>query len=438
MPRLLEAIRANADPMTLMTRVVDQALLLVPAAEGAAVQIAGPADHVTCVCAAGSLEGAVGIQVLTARSLSGLAMRDRATLTSPDVRADARVDHSVSDRFPIGSLACIPLWRGAQPVGVLTLSAPTTDAFDDEAVRDLGRLAEFISTVVAAASDLARITNALLDGELRNPTSPATSTFMANVLQPEILTNAQAHERIERLLADRAIKIAYQPVVDLRTGQLTGVEALARFTDHDSRPPDQWFIEAHGLGLGVELESAAVEIILSEAGSLPAGVSLGINTSPSAAVDPDVQAMILQAGVQVVLEVTEHDQVGDYRALREGLAPLRRAGVSLAVDDTGAGFASLHHILQLEPDVLKLDRGLTIGIDADPVRRALGTALVQFAQDIGADTVAEGIETRADLATVRELGMRYGQGFALGRPGPLAQMRHEFDLGPMAGPSVTA
>ena len=91
-------------------------------------------------------------------------------------------------------------------------------------------------------------------------------------------------------------------------------------------------------------------------------------------------------------------------------------GVRLAIDDTGAGFASLAHILKLAPDLIKLDRELTSGIDRDPVRCAPGAALVSFASRIGAEIIAEGIETASELEVLRGLGIRYGQGFLLCRP----------------------
>ena len=249
---------------------------------------------------------------------------------------------------------------------------------------------------------------------------------MANVLRPEMVTSAQIQERIEQVIAERSIVIVYQPVVDLRTGRLRGVEALTRFPDHERHTPDQWFTEAHNLGLGIELEALAIETILARTEGLPTGVDLGVNTSPSAALDPHVQTLIAGADMPLMLEVTEHDQVSDYDTLRRGLEPLRRNGVALAVDDTGAGYASLHHILQLKPDVLKLDRGLTFGIDLDPVRRALGAALVRFADDIGAETVAEGIETPQNLDTVRSLGMHHGQGFVIGRPSTLDEISQRY------------
>jgi EAL domain-containing protein (putative c-di-GMP-specific phosphodiesterase class I) len=426
MARLLEAIRDNADPMTLMTRVVDQALAMITAADGAAVQVA-VGDSLTCVCAGGTLESSVGTRLPVFDSLSGLALRTRQTLTTADAASDPRVAAAPTQRFEIGSMAWVPLWRGVEPVGVLVLSASSTDAFPDQSLLQLRRLAEFISAVIGAAADLARITESLLNEEQGHPGNGSpTSTFMANVLRPEMVSDAEMQERIESVIGDRAIATVYQPVVDLRTGRLRAVEALSRFPGDDARSPDQWFTEAHLLGIGVELEALAIELILSRTAGLPEGLALGINCSPSAALDPHVQQMMSGADAPLVLEVTEHDQVSDYESLRQGLEPLRRAGIALAVDDTGAGYASLRHILHLEPDILKLDRGLTAGIDADPVRRALGTALVRFAVDIGAETVAEGIETDQNLDTVRSLGMDHGQGFVIGRPGPLQETTRRY------------
>ena len=155
MARLLQAIRDDADPMTLLTRVVDQALAMTTAADGAAVHVVVAPDHLTCLCAGGTLERAVGSRVVTSGSLAGLALRTRQTLTSPDVATDARADRSLADRFGIGSVACVPLWRGPEPIGVLSVSASSTHAFGDEAIDDLQRVAEFTSAVIAAAADLA-------------------------------------------------------------------------------------------------------------------------------------------------------------------------------------------------------------------------------------------------------------------------------------------
>ena len=116
------------------------------------------------------------------------------------------------------------------------------------------------------------------------------------------------------------------------------------------------------------------------------------------------------------MELTEQVRVDDYPLLSHTLEQLRSLGVRLAIDDTGAGFASLAHILKLAPDLIKLDRELTSGIDQDPVRSALGAALVSFASSTGAEIIAEGIETAGELNVLRKLGIRYGQGFLLCRP----------------------
>ena len=128
---------------------------------------------------------------------------------------------------------------------------------------------------------------------------------------------------------------------------------------------------------------------------------------------------------RIVLELTEHTEVTDYANFAQGLESLRSQGVRLAVDDTGAGFSSLQHVLNLRPDIIKLDVGLTRGIDRDPARRALGRALLTFGLDAyDASIVAEGIETEGELEVLRALGCPCGQGFYLGRPGRLTQVQH--------------
>jgi EAL domain-containing protein (putative c-di-GMP-specific phosphodiesterase class I) len=122
---------------------------------------------------------------------------------------------------------------------------------------------------------------------------------------------------------------------------------------------------------------------------------------------------------RIVLEVTEHAAVRDYGRLNAAVGTLRSRGVRLAVDDAGSGFASLQHILRLAPDFIKLDMELTRDVDNDLARRALAAALISFAAEIGATIIAEGIETEAELSTLRDLGVAYGQGFFLARPAEL-------------------
>jgi EAL domain-containing protein (putative c-di-GMP-specific phosphodiesterase class I) len=204
-----------------------------------------------------------------------------------------------------------------------------------------------------------------------------------------------------------------------------GVEALARFTTEPPRPPSHWFTEAAEIGRGVELELLAIRTAVDSVDRLPPEVFLSVNASPATICsDPLAELVEATASDRIVVEITEHQRVDDYTALVDALSGLRSLGVRVAVDDTGAGYASLAHILRLQADILKLDIGLTHGIDQDPVRRSLAAALVTFAGDIGSCIVAEGVETAAELAVLRALGVPWAQGYHLGRPMPLPIPRH--------------
>ena len=148
-----------------------------------------------------------------------------------------------------------------------------------------------------------------------------------------------------------------------------------------------------------------------------------VNAGPEAMGSDEVRQLVAACDSRrVVMELTEQVKVDDYPRLSHALKQLRLMGVRLAIDDTGAGFASLAHILKLAPDIIKLDRELTSGIDHDPVRRALAAALVTFATRTGAEIIAEGIETQAELAVLREQGIRYGQGFLLCPPTSISSL----------------
>jgi EAL domain-containing protein (putative c-di-GMP-specific phosphodiesterase class I)/CheY-like chemotaxis protein len=230
----------------------------------------------------------------------------------------------------------------------------------------------------------------------------------------------QRAARIREVLAGDGLTMVFQPVADLRSGTVLGVEALARFSAQPRRPPNEWFDEATTLGLGPELELTAVRAALVHFDEVPPEGFLALNISPGTATAPELVELL--SGVpseRVVLELTEHARVNDYDVLLAALQPLRDRGVRIAVDDAGAGYAGLQHVLRLQPEVLKLDIALTRGIDTDPARRALATALVSFASEIRATIIAEGIETAAELATLRGLSVPWGQGYHLARPGTL-------------------
>jgi len=153
---------------------------------------------------------------------------------------------------------------------------------------------------------------------------------------------------------------------------------------------------------------------------VPEGAYLALNCSHRAAVSEELAALLAPHTDRLVLEITEHEAIEDYDDLVGALAPLRARGTRIAIDDAGAGFASLRHTLHIAPDIVKLDMSLTRGIDADRTKRALAAAMVSFAEEVGFALVAEGIETREELDALRELGVACGQGFFLAEPGPLA------------------
>jgi EAL domain-containing protein (putative c-di-GMP-specific phosphodiesterase class I) len=226
-------------------------------------------------------------------------------------------------------------------------------------------------------------------------------------------------ERVRHALDDDRVHAVFQPICTL-AGSTVGAEALARFRGPPARGPVGWFAEAGEVGLLRELELAAVRAALTRLPDLPEHVFLAVNASPSTLCTSAFLGLIAGSdGERLVVEITEHARIDDYDTLREGLGALRDFGVRIAIDDAGAGFASLRHILRLEPEFIKLDRTLIDGIEADRSRQALAAGLISFAEKIDATIVAEGIERQAEVEKLTELGVRYGQGYYFARPGPL-------------------
>jgi EAL domain-containing protein (putative c-di-GMP-specific phosphodiesterase class I) len=201
---------------------------------------------------------------------------------------------------------------------------------------------------------------------------------------------------------------------------VVGYEALARFAGPPSAPPDRWFAAAGEEGLAAVLEARVLERALPARTSLPPNCFLSVNLNPNLLLDRLVQGVLADAGELpgVVLELTEHDLIDDYRRLRQALASVRSSGASVAMDDAGAGYAGLSSLLALRPDLVKLDRSLIAGLDADPVKRELVELLGSMVGRMDAWVLAEGIERTEELDTLVRLGVPLGQGFLLGRPAP--------------------
>ena len=230
---------------------------------------------------------------------------------------------------------------------------------------------------------------------------------------------AQRRIEIERFLSGEGLTMAFQPIVELRSGNVVGVEALARFRSLPLRAPTEWFAEAVQLELGVQLELATIREALRSLDRIPPDAYLSVNASHRTAMSPGLLTALGQHAPRIVVEITEHEAIEDYDSLMTSLTGLRASGVRIAIDDAGAGFASLRHTLRIGPDIVKVDISLTRQIDTDRGRQALASALIWFADEMNITIVAEGIETREELETLQVLGVHFGQGFYLAKPAAL-------------------
>lgn len=227
----------------------------------------------------------------------------------------------------------------------------------------------------------------------------------------------EIEDRIKSALSGNDLSIVYQPIYHLERNEIVGFESLSRFAAKPLRTPDIWFQEAAGVGLGIPLEAKAVRLALQGFRRLPADIYLSINCSPETILSGSIESIVGAAPLdRIVLEITEHDSIDHYTDIAETLRPLRKKGLRIAVDDAGAGYASFRHILNLAPDIIKLDISLTRDIDTDRSRRALAAALIRFSQETGCKIIAEGVETVAELNTLQQLGVVKAQGYLLGRP----------------------
>ena len=224
---------------------------------------------------------------------------------------------------------------------------------------------------------------------------------------------------VNRVLADEALEVAFQPVVHLASRRIVGVEALARFSAEPSTSPDVWFARAERVGRGLELELLAVRTALETGRALPEHLNIAVNVSPAMMMSPTLLPALLSSPIppdRIIIEITEHARVDDYPALLVARAALRRVGIRVAIDDAGSGYSTFRHIVTLAPDIIKIDRTLIQGIDHDDACRAMVGSLVLYALQSGALVVGEGVETVAELDSLARLGVDAVQGYLLGRP----------------------
>lgn len=246
----------------------------------------------------------------------------------------------------------------------------------------------------------------------------------AVVVEPSIKLEAlrtEIESRLLPLMDSGGPTVVLQPIVNLGTGERVGAEALSRFPAQWAMAPDICFAQAHSIGLGDALELMALRLAAEHLSTVRGYVSM--NVSPATLLSPGcLELLHSMPADRILLELSEHDAVADYDALNTAITALREGGMRLAIDDVGAGFSSLRHIVLTSPDVIKLDRSIVDGVSADPVIRTLVRSLLEFGHGCGASVVAEGVETAEDAAMLREIGVDAGQGYYWGRPGPAAEL----------------
>ncbi len=257
------------------------------------------------------------------------------------------------------------------------------------------------------------------------------------IIEPGVVESARNDEierRIAPLIDGGGPAVLLQPIVDLTTWHRAGAEALSRFPAEWGMAPDVCFADAHRIGEGHRLEILALRRAADHLDHVSGYVAM--NVSPATLLTPDCTDLLDRLPLdRVVLELSEHDPVEDYDALKAVLAPLRARGMRLAIDDVGAGFSSLRHIVVTAPDVIKLDRSMVTGVGDDPVLGVVAHSLVELARATGARVVAEGVETAADTAALVGLGVDLGQGWHFDRATAPENLRDEYPPQPAPSPA---
>jgi EAL domain-containing protein (putative c-di-GMP-specific phosphodiesterase class I)/CheY-like chemotaxis protein len=343
--------------------------------------------------------GGAGVAVFSWLDRSGEPLLLASSGGGPDVFADAGAMLSLRGQvgpwieYPAeaaggnsipGWVVCCPLQRRQTTVGLLVIEG--------------GNRAQ--EEMLAAGMDYA----------------PTVALLLGQALSDSHRTR-ETRAMVERTLRQGAFEPVFQPIVDLGTGEVLGYEALTRLASGD--PIVRLLAEATEAGIRAQTEISLLSAALRDARSLR-GAWVSLNVSPSVVVDhaEELASLIDQSECQVVIELTENERIEDYATVRRALSELGER-VKVSVDDTGAGYASLRHVIDLHPHYLKLDRSWISGLDQDQTRQALVAGMVAFCRHTDTEMIAEGVETESELATLRALDVRLAQGYLLGRPAPL-------------------
>jgi len=303
-----------------------------------------------------------------------------------------------------------PLSAGGEQLAVTPSIGIVVSTLDDDAPDELLRRGDLaMYSAKAGGKGRWQLYDPALD------TSPADGDRAGELVSWAMRSDEKREQILSLLDRPDALRIVFQPIIDLRTGAIAGYEALSRFDGPVDQPPNVWFEQAHRCGLGYRLEALAFTRAL-EAPERAPGTYLTANLSLSTLATDELRAVLPERLDGVVIEITENELVTEKADVAAAMALVRERGARLAVDDAGSGYAGLQHVMRLEPDVIKLDRALVDGVANDPVKAALIEAFVRYGRRIDATICAEGIETLADLEVLADIDVAFGQGWAIGRP----------------------
>jgi PAS domain S-box-containing protein len=319
-------------------------------------------------------------------------LRERATegpWIEPWVARPSRSYNQLLTGLGVHAVACAPVRHGRALIGLLSM-------YSAGSVQEVA-----VTEALPALAEFADLAGAVIGRDVAERTEVG-----------------RGRDRIAGIIAARAFHPVFQPIVELATNEIVGYEALTRFRDGSN--PELMFAQATAVGLGVELETVAIQAALAASNGLAGSAWLNLNASPELILAGKTLASALEGRTRhLVIELTENAAIPDYPAFRAAMAALG-PNVEFAVDDTGTGFASLRHIVELRPAFVKLDRSLIADLESDKARQAMLVGLGHFAHVTGCRLIVEGIETEGELALLRTLTIELGQGYLLGRPVPVA------------------
>lgn len=396
-----EIASAGPDPQDVVDAITYRAQELTRSA-GAVLEIRD-GEQMRYWSASGIAGNQVGLVLPMAGSLSGQCLEEGRVLRCDDSETDPRVNREACRRVGLRAMLVAPLYFRRQAVGVLKVVSTTPGAYGETEQRTLDQLSALVAASLYRAIEHAQMRAAL---EHRKGQGDRE--------RQQVM---EARARLEAVLEGGQLSAALQPIVRLDDGATVGYEALARFPVEYDMSTGRWFEEAARHGMSIELELAAARVALDQLACIPADAYLAINVSPETVCSDRLKALLeAREPHRLVLEITEHTPVEDYTRLNACLSALQAVGMRIAVDDTGAGFASLRHVLRLAPDIIKLDVTLVREVDQRPRMQSLIAALLTFARGTRAELVAEGVETAQQLETLKQLGVPYAQGYHLGHP----------------------